>query len=319
MCFALLAGMVRGQDIHFSQIDVNPILTNPAYCGFFEGKARFGAIYRNQWATVSDPYQTFAATAECNLIRNRYHSNGFNVGAVLATDKAGSLDYGITKGTLILSFFQSLSKSSESFLAFAAEAGYGQRSFQPNNAEMLDPSETFDNIHVSFLDFGAGLAWSNQFSDRVSANTGLSVKHLNRPNISYLGLDETFLEPKITGYARFTVAMNDVFSLRPAVMLQFQQQYSEYVYGLDLKTNLAGHSYQQKNLYIGCYFRQMDAVMVAAILEHNNFLFSVNYDVNISKLKPASRSVGAFELGIVYTVKEKTRVKKVKAIPCPIF
>ena len=315
----LLAKMASSQDIHFSQIDVNPILTNPAYCGFFDGKARFGASYRNQWATVSNPYQTFVATAECNLLRNRYHSNGFNAGVIFATDKAGSLDYGITQGTLILSFFQSLSKTDENFLAFGAEISYGQRSFQPNNAELIDPSDVFNNTKTSYYDIGLGFAWSNQFSEQISSNIGLSVKHLNRPNISYLGLDKTFLEPKITAHARVDIGLNDVFSLRPALLLLFQQQYSEYVYGLDLKINLAGRSYQQKNLYVGCYFRQMDAVMAALILEHNNFLFSLNYDINISSLKPASRSVGAFELGIVYTIKEKTRVKKVKAIPCPIF
>lgn len=319
ICFVLFAEIAGGQDIHFSQIDVNPILTNPAYCGFFEGKARFGATYRNQWATVSDPYQTFAATAEYNIIRNRYHSNGFNIGAIFATDKAGSLDYGVTQGTLTLSFFQSLSKTNENFLALAVEAGFGQRSFQPGNAEMTDPSETFGNTRTTFIDAGAGIAWMNQFSDRVSMNAGLNVKHLNRPNISYLGLDETFLEPRTTAYSRFSVWLNEAFTIRPAVMLQFQQQYSEYIYGLDLKINLAGRSYQQKNLFVGCYFRLMDAIMASVILEYNGFLFSVNYDINISKLKPASRSVGAFELGLVYTVKEKSRVKKVKAIPCPIF
>ena len=57
----------RAQDIHFSQVDANPMLLNPAYAGFYNGAGRFGAIYRNQWASVSIPFQTFALTGEMAL------------------------------------------------------------------------------------------------------------------------------------------------------------------------------------------------------------------------------------------------------------
>ena len=59
--------------------------------------------------------------------------------------------------------------------------------------------------------------------------------------------------------------------------------------------------------------------MATVGVEYNNFVFGAAYDVNISDLKPASHTVGAVELGIVYYIKEKKRVKKVKSIPCPTF
>ena len=42
VCLIMAAPRSYAQDIHFSQIDLNPVLFNPAYAGFFEGKARFG-------------------------------------------------------------------------------------------------------------------------------------------------------------------------------------------------------------------------------------------------------------------------------------
>ena len=64
---------VGAQDIHFSQVDANPLLLNPAYAGFYDGAGRFGIIYRNQWASVSIPFQTFAITGEMALWRDNSH------------------------------------------------------------------------------------------------------------------------------------------------------------------------------------------------------------------------------------------------------
>ena len=65
----LLAVVGQGQDIHFSQVDADPVLLNPAYSGFYEGVGRFGMVYRNQWASVSIPYQTLAVSGEMALWR----------------------------------------------------------------------------------------------------------------------------------------------------------------------------------------------------------------------------------------------------------
>ena len=318
-CLTLMAYTAIGQDIHFSQADLNPLFLNPAFTGFFEGRARFSAMYRNQWATVSNPYQTLAATAEYGMYRNRYHSSGLNIGLMVNGDKAGSLDYGILQADVTLSFFKALNKFNESYLSLGVTAGYGQRGFNPANAEMTDPNEVFDKTKQSYYDVGAGLMWSNQFSDVVGMQTGVAAYHLNRPNISYLNLDSTFLEPKINFYLNFSILTSEFFTVQPTVILQFQQQYSEFLYGLKGRLDIAKRAYDKNNIFGGVFFRQMDAIVITVGLENNSWVFGASYDINISDLRPASHTVGAVELGIVYYVKEKKRVKKVKAIPCPVF
>ena len=83
----VMAFAVQGQDIHFSQVDADPMLLNPAYAGFYQGAGRFGMLYRNQWATVSIPYQTFAFSGEVALWRSRNMSRGLSAGAMFFSTK----------------------------------------------------------------------------------------------------------------------------------------------------------------------------------------------------------------------------------------
>jgi hypothetical protein len=59
---------VFAQDIHFTQFDMQPLIINPAFTGMFDGKVRAGAIYRNQWASVTVPYVTFGGYADLPLL-----------------------------------------------------------------------------------------------------------------------------------------------------------------------------------------------------------------------------------------------------------
>ena len=208
-CFMAIFRIAMGQDIHFSQADLNPLFVNPAYTGFFEGRARFSAFYRNQWATVSNPYQTLAASAEVGIIRNRYSNSGLNLGVMVSADKAGSLGYDIAQADMTLSFFKALSYDNENYISAGITGGYGQRGFNPQNAEMTDPSEAFDITNRAYFDVGAGIMWSDQFTDQFGIQTGIAAYHLNKPNISYLGLDDTYLEPKFNFYLNFSIATSD--------------------------------------------------------------------------------------------------------------
>ncbi len=55
------------QDIHFSQFFETPLLRNPALAGIFGGDLRIQGVYRNQWNSVTVPYQTGSLNAEYKL------------------------------------------------------------------------------------------------------------------------------------------------------------------------------------------------------------------------------------------------------------
>ncbi len=307
-----------GQDIHFSQIDINPILLNPAYSGFFDGKGRFGVVYRNQWASVSDPYQTFGLTGEWNLYRSKYYGDGFNVGITFTRDESGSLDYGITQGNIILSYFKGLNRKNNNFISLGICGGFGQRSFNLDNAIFPDQDEVFQNINSTYFDLSIGIAWFYNPVNNWVWKLGFGAKHVNKPNISHMQLDDIYLAPNYNAYVRMEYRFSDLFSILPVLVCQFQDKYTEFLYGTDFKWYAYEEPGREINFSAGIYFRQSDAIVFGLNAEYNAFLLGLSYDTNISSLTPATHSIGGFELALVYRIKNRKNIRN-KVIPCATF
>ena len=307
----------HSQDIHFSQIDVNPILFNPAYSGFFDGTGRFGLCYRNQWASVSRAFQTIAATAECSLIRRRYYGDGLSAGVILYSDRAGTLNYGTTAGNIILSYYKSIGSSNNNFISLAVETGYGQTGFNISDIEIREP-DNIENTSASFFSLGAGVAWFYQPNDNLYMKFGLAGRNLNQPDISYLGTEDAFIKRKFSGYARAEYRAWQFVSIMPLAACMLQNNYHEILFGCDAKWHISESSSRQVSFAAGIHYRWLDAALVEFLVEYNALLVALSYDANISKLTPASKSIGSFELTLVYRLGHSKRVNR-KAMPCPII
>ena len=309
-------GRSVGQDIHFSLVDVNPILFNPAYSGFFDGTGRFGVAYRNQWATVSAPFQTFAATGEIALVKRRYNRDGFGLGLILLGDRAGSLHYGTVSGTGVLSYYAAV--NNYNFLSVAFEAGYGQTGFDASLAKFQEPNDPLTDQNVAYPLVGAGVAWYFGPTDSFRMKVGVAAHNLNQPKLTYLNTDDAHVYRRYNAYARLELRQWVTFSLLPMVAVQVQNQYRELMAGTEAKWYLSETRGQLFALSVGAYYRWRDAALVTATVEHNDFVYSIGYDVNLSKLTPASHTVGAFELQLVYRLGMQSKIKH-KAMPCPII
>ena len=302
------------QDIHFSQVDANPLLLNPAYAGFYDGAGRFGVIYRNQWASVSIPFQTFALTGEMALWRDNSHHRGLSVGASLFSDHAGTLHYGTTSGHLSLAYYHALTRHGNNFLSLGIEGGFAQSGFDPSLAEMQDPTELFPSWQSNYPLLAAGIAWYYQPSGDLHTKVGLSLRNINQPNISYLGLDNTYLLRRYSLFARAEYRHWQTWSLMPVLLFQMQGDYHELVYGADVKWYLDEGSRHQISLRAGLAYRHGDAIIANLLMEYDALLFNFCYDANISGLAVASNTIGAFEMGLVYRMSK--RGKKTKALKC---
>jgi hypothetical protein len=51
------------QHIHFSQFSETPLLRNPALAGIFYGDFRVQAVFRNQWSSVTVPFENSSLNA----------------------------------------------------------------------------------------------------------------------------------------------------------------------------------------------------------------------------------------------------------------
>ena len=308
----------NAQDQHFSMLDLDPLLFNPAYSGFFDGSARFGIIYRNQWASVSAPFQTLSATAEVALLRDRRNMNGLSAGLWLTADRAGTLNYGTTGASAIVSWYKGFDDGNN-IVSLAAEAGLGQTGFNDENLEMDDGTESFARTSAVYPTFGAGVAWYSQISEELYTKLGISARNLNEPDISYTGLsDDAHLKRRYNIYGRAEWRVNTQWGVLPVVGYQRQEGFNELVYGCDARWYVRDNPRDYLAFGAGLLGRHGDALAVNFAVLWHDWIFGFSYDANLSKLAAASHTLGAFEVGVVYMVGNK-KDKRIQALPCPIF
>ena len=80
------------QDLHFTQFFFAPSNYNPAHIGDFDGDYRVIGNQRRQWASVTIPYQTFAASIDGRFNENKRRKNGIMAGGLnFYNDQSGSI------------------------------------------------------------------------------------------------------------------------------------------------------------------------------------------------------------------------------------
>ena len=299
-------------------LDLDPLLFNPAYSGFFDGKGRFGLVYRNQWASVTTPFQTISATAELSVMRSKRNHNGLSAGLWVSNDRAGTLCYGAMSASAILSFFQAVGDGDNLF-SVAVEGGVGQVGFNSEHIVLADGTETFNRETALYPTLGAGVAWFCQISEGFYTKMGVSMRNINQPDISYLGMSDTRLSLHWNLYARAEWRFSTQWSLLPVVGYQHQERFSELVYGGDIKWYVNERPRHRLAFSAGLLGRHADAMAVNLAVEWTAWTFAFSYDANLSRLAEASHTLGAFELGVIYRITDEKHDRRHEALPCPII
>src|SRR5580658_7352730 len=88
MLFVLQEGF--SQDIHFSQFFEAPLLRNPSLAGIFTGDYRIQGVYREQWNSITNGYNTGSFNGEYKMPVGS--GNDFlTTGLQILYDKAGTV------------------------------------------------------------------------------------------------------------------------------------------------------------------------------------------------------------------------------------
>ena len=97
--FSLLAGFILAScsvfaqaDVHYSQFYETSMLRNPALTGVFEDDYKLGVYYRNQWSSITNPYNTMLFSAETHFSISERSDDFVSFGMLGYEDKAGSVD-----------------------------------------------------------------------------------------------------------------------------------------------------------------------------------------------------------------------------------
>ncbi len=324
----LLGVRAYAQDIHFSQFNGSLLNLNPAFCGFFNGDYRVGAIYRTQWSAVPVPYKTISFSGESRIKPMMEKSDMVGIGVVFNSDKAGDTRYGTNQFYIHGSYIHPLREDSSLLVSGGLNLGYCSVGFDytkmtfDNQYDGLNYSnstasgEQFKYFSDNFLDLNFGFAAQYILNRKQRFVFGTSLQHLTSPNISYQGNDVSKLDRKVGFYGQFTTPINQKIDLVTELMYNRQGKYNELVPHASLKY------YTNKNanqaIMAGISARAVDAFILRGGYTYKNTQAGLSYDINYSKFTAATNKRGAFEIYIIHIFFKKYQTI-IKKKPCPIF
>jgi type IX secretion system PorP/SprF family membrane protein len=313
----------NGQDIHFSQYNASPLLLNPALAGMNTCDYRAYANFRTQWLTVSqgNTYRTFAGGADMSVGKVTKYNSFAGLGLSFFADQAGDINFNANRVDLSFAYHFMLNRKATHQLSAGIQGGFNYVSINPSKATFdsqynrltgeFDPElagESFGRNRIMYGDAGFGLLYSGMVTRESNLYLGFALGHLNQPKISFnpngqngSATVEERLNMKITVHGGAAVPISKRLSVLPNFMVLVQGSSFEFNVGAGLKTILGNTTTSKTALQLGVQYRGVfDAVIVNARVDYKGFSCGLSYDINISKLMPASNSIGAPEISLVY-------------------
>ncbi len=334
----------KSQDIHFSQYYASPLTLNPSNTGLHNGDFRVSGIARGQWFSIPtegamSPYSTYALSYDHSLFRKKLRNHGLGVGFMAFSDEAGNgslvtqgimasvayhlaldrfgrhrVSVGIQGGMIFMRIF-------EHDLLFEQQWDNGLNAFNP----YLDNGETaLDGSTGFYPDFNAGMTFSSMPSRKFAYYIGVAVNHLATPSLSFLGDASNKLGRRYIASAGVQWKTGKYFKVLPTVLYMLQTQAQQINIGSAFEYEFGDGVYG----FIGGFTRLVgnlqnsldnDAVIFSVGAEVFNTRLGVSYDFNTSKLRGATKSVGAAEISVVYVHNKKQPGKIDYGKFCPNF
>ncbi len=303
LVFAAAGTQVQAQDPHFSQFEAMPILLNPAHTAMDDvTEMRVGLQYRSQWASMGSNFMTTAASFELPF------QDRFGVGASIlahnAADVYSSINFMLSGAYLISD------PSQRNFqLSTGVQLGFLYNRINPNDMIFesqfdgqnfnsdLPSGELLDRRSTFVPDASIGVFYQNtNFRKKLNPHGGFSVFHITHPRENFTG--EKSRKPlRYVVHGGMRININREISIDPRVLYMRQRNHQEITFGVLGNIELR----QPYGLVFGAFYRNSDALILQAGIQHNRNLYRISYDINTSGLSQATNNKGAIEISILYT------------------
>jgi type IX secretion system PorP/SprF family membrane protein len=318
----------RAQDIHFSQFFETPLLRNPALAGIFTGDYRVQMVYRDQWRSVTDGYKTGSLNGEYKFPIGK-QDDYLTFGGQFLFDRAGTAALTQVSVMPVVNYHKSLSGEKNRYLSLGFMGGVVNRSFDRSKITTDDTynggndGETVVIPNYTYLDGSVGMSYNSNLSANPDDNfyLGLAYHHFTRPKNSFFRDPSVQLNPKwvaSTGF-RFGVTESSYITIQAdhSVQEKYQETMGGALYGIKIGPQVEKPDYV---IHGGLFLRWNDALIPVVKLDYSGLSFAFSYDVNISKLKPASLGRGGFELSVSFIGFSKNRDRQIlNSTLCPRF
>lgn len=310
---------VKAQDVMLSQPLESPIYLNPANTGA-QYDVRSNLNYRQQWRSVTDPFTTVMASADAK-IASRGKSSSFGAGVFIMNDRAGGAHLNTFLGGVNIAAKVPISNSQNisagigtafmqrhiDYSALSWDKQYDGLVYNPN----LSNGEQLSNERTNNIDLSTGVQWSYgkgattlSSNDNFGVQVGVSVFHLNKPNMSFDYNDKSYMRFVLHSTLSYGIK-NSNMQISPSFIAAFQGPSKMFYGGALVKYKLQESSKYTdyvlaRMLNIGTFYRFGDAIVLMTQLEWGQFAFGISYDINTSSLTRVSSGRGGFEISARY-------------------
>jgi type IX secretion system PorP/SprF family membrane protein len=321
------------QDLHFSQFFDAPLLRNPSLAGVFTGDIRVQGVYRQQWNSVTVPYQTGSLNAEYKLPVGRGH-DFVTLGMQVLYDKAGSTNFRSTHLLPALNYHKSLSADKNRYLSLGFMGGFVQRSIDRSKITTnnqygsggFDPSlpdgERFANPGYGYWDGSVGVTYNSNIGESDDNNyfLGAALHHFNNPRVGFYEASKQPLMRKFVASAGVRYHFGEYSFITVQGDYSQQGPNTEIIGGALLSQRFVdGTDVAKYVLHGGVFMRWKDAIIPVVKLDFSSYSIGFSYDINTSQLKPASRGRGGFEVSLNYVGFADRYNSARDAVRCPRF
>ncbi len=305
------------QDVHYSQFYTAPTYLNPATAGAFNADMRFFSNFRTQWKSLTpNQYKTITASFDAP-IRPQRGNNFFGAGITFFNDKAG--DGQVTTNNFSLNGSYVIEVDKQAYLSLGLGIGLLQRSvsFVDLYWDNQWNGETFDQSMLSgengftdkfqVFDISGGLYYFSRIDD-IDLMGGVSVGHVNRPNVTFLGQeDKLLMKYTIHGGADIPIP-NSKLNIVPNALVVLQGPNRIVNIGSDFKYMIRPRSQRlvfndEVSMSLGTYYRLGDAAFFTARFNYAGLSFGAAYDLTLSDLSVTNNGTGGMEFFVSWVAK----------------
>jgi len=303
------------------------VITNPALTGKHRGTMRFTANQRQQWKSVTVPFNTFAFSAETNRIAQ---NKNISAGLSILNDKAGDSKLNTLQINLSSAYVFSVNADSSAQVRLGVQTGFSQKKIdftdlrfdEQYNGFAFDPSlpnfENAQNLKSNVVNLNLGLDFNKVVRDRQSYGVGISLFNLLKPTVSFLGENDSRLSERLSLQGFYHQDISKDLDIILSSQAMWQGTFREQIAGVQLKKIWHDNKVIRRAGYIGTFMRVKDSGYLLLAMDYDDWKFGVSYDFNYSPLNVASRYRGGLELSVIYILdifNEKIKAHRA----CPDF
>jgi len=322
----LLLTCVQGfaQDVIFSQNFLVPETLNSSFTGAIRS-TKTGSVFRSQWRNSA-----LKTSSNFAFIDTWFEGYQSGLGLSFLNQKESGSSY--TFNQVNLNFAMAFKISDTWYFRPSISAGFGSKNYGFQNLLLEDQINLNSNIintssidpsllksHKSFMDYSSSLLFNNEDSW-----VGLTVKHLNRPNISltangsvpldvFLSVHSKYYLPFLENKRTWLASKSKVYFLT-----NYMQQGSfnrldlgfQYVFDDKMSFGVTAATSPTKNVEDGSI---LSSISTFAGIRLEGFRFGYSYDLNTTKIV---NSGGTHEFSISYDFEINIRaLDRYKCVP----